>query len=133
MCTTLAMLLLLAEPAPALTVSELYGKCEQLNGKPVRVSGVAIASYTCPPCPPDARCKPCAQDHFTLGAGPNQAEKRVAVLTGPLKPLAASPRKLEVEARVTFNAGSYSGSPCMLEHVRTLDAATRQVLLDSAK
>jgi len=59
-------------PPPRLTFSDLK-KNDSIKG-PFIVVGFVVQTYKCPPCPPQAMCKPCLGDHIEVTDHPDEKD-----------------------------------------------------------
>jgi hypothetical protein len=59
-------------PPPRLTFSDLK-RNDAIKGEFI-VVGFVIQTYKCPPCPPNAMCKPCLGDHIVVTDHPDEKD-----------------------------------------------------------
>lgn len=84
-------------PPPRLTFSDLK-KNDSIKGAFIIV-GVVIQTYKCPPCPPNAMCKPCLGDHIVVTDHPDEKDplliRRLRIFTG-------KPAQFELKQEYSF-------------------------------
>lgn len=107
-----ALLLLGTSPAAPYTVAA-FKKLAPQSGS-YAVYGYVSLIYTCPPCPPDALCKPCMPDNIVLtdsyeeGANYSTPGVRLVILTDQTDKLQKGKKylvELKVEQSSSFNFG----------------------------
>ena len=86
-----------APEPPLLTFSDLQ-RNDSIEG-PFRIEGYVIDIYKCPPCPPQAMCKPCIPDNIVVTDNIDEKDvsriKRLRISTD-------KPEQFELKKKYTF-------------------------------
>ena len=84
-------------PAPRLTFSDLK-RNDSINGTFI-VDGFVIDTYKCPPCPPNAMCKPCIPDYIMIT---DNIDEKDPALIQRLRIFTDKPEQFELKKKYSF-------------------------------
>ena len=70
-----------------------------VNKTTFKIAGYVIETYKCPPCPPNAQCKPCLGNHIIITD--NASEKNL-VLIKRLRIFTDNPKQFELKKKYLF-------------------------------
>jgi hypothetical protein len=86
-----------APEPPLLTFSDLQ-RGDSIAG-PFRIEGFVIDIYKCPPCPPQAMCKPCLPDNIVVT---NNVDEQDLSKVKRLRISTEKPEQFELKKKYTF-------------------------------
>ena len=86
-----------APEPPLLTFSDLQ-RNDSLEG-PFRIEGFVIDIYKCPPCPPQAMCKPCLPDNIVVT---NNVDEQDLSRVKRLRISTEKPEQFELKKKYSF-------------------------------
>src|SRR5439155_24420882 len=84
-------------PPPRLTFSDLK-RNDSIKGEFI-VVGFVIQTYKCPPCPPNAMCKPCLGDHILVT---DKVEEKDPAKIQRLRIFTDKPGQFELKKKYSF-------------------------------
>ena len=82
---------------PLLTFNDLQKY--DVNKANFKIAGYVIETYKCPPCPPNAQCKPCLGNHIVIT---NKADQKNLSMIKLLRIFTDNPKQFELKKKYLF-------------------------------